>query len=70
MLTLIASNMEENGKINQKTMNSSRGKERMFGNNSRAEQFTRSSESTPETLVGGLMAQPAPAQYLPPSKMW
>lgn len=68
MLTLIASNMEENGKINQKTMNSSRGKERMFGNNSRAEEFT-SSESTPETLVGGLMAQPAPAQYPPPSKM-
>lgn len=60
--------MEENGKINQKTMNSSRGKERMFGNNSRAEEFT-SSESTPETLVGGLMAQPAPAQYPPPSKM-
>ncbi|KAF3814571.1 hypothetical protein GH733_017729 [Mirounga leonina] len=54
--------MEENGKINQKTTNGSRGKERMFGNHSRTE-FSESSESTLETLVGGLMAQPAPPQY-------
>lgn len=58
----LASNMEESGKISQKTTNGSRGKERMFGNNSRTE-FSESSESTLETLVGGLMAQPAPAQY-------
>lgn len=56
-------------KINQETMNGSSGKERMFGNNSRAE-FNKSSEPMLETLVGGLMAQPAPAPRTPPpSKM-
>lgn len=68
-LTLIASKMEENWKISQKTMNGSRGKERMSSNSGRVLELSKSLESTHKTLCRGQKAPTSPAQAPFPHRM-
>ena len=69
--TLIASNMEENWKISQhgRSVNGSRGEERMFGNNGRDQELNKSLESVLETLCRGQRAPASPCPEPPPYKM-